>query len=91
MTETWVYIGRASAEMAGKKCREKYGRKEERNDGEEERNGPLRCSENGTRQSHLCRVLFKMARGKAIFAVFLDILHTSKVSRQNSADMLLRA
>jgi hypothetical protein len=44
-----------------------------------------------TRQSRLCCVLFDLAHGKAIFAVFLAIVHTAKVSRQNAADIVLRA
>jgi hypothetical protein len=36
---TWVYIGRASAEMAGKKRRESREKWRERNGGKEERNG----------------------------------------------------
>jgi hypothetical protein len=40
---------------------------------------------------HLCCVLSDLAHGKVIFAVFLAILHTAKVSRQNAADILLRA
>jgi hypothetical protein len=43
------------------------------------------------RETDLCRVLFVLAHGKDPFAVFLPLLNTAKVSRQNTADVLLRA
>jgi hypothetical protein len=39
MPETWVYIGRASAEMSGKKRRERREKRRERNGRKEKRNG----------------------------------------------------
>jgi hypothetical protein len=61
----------------------------ERNDGKET-GGKKREMTGKKREMDLCRVLFKMAHGNAIFVVFLALLHTAKVSRQNDADMLLR-